>query len=131
MALKRALRQTSLRGVVLGLVLLLAMNCRAVAAGLPQQGQGTDSGPGRTKLPPHLDDNRDLPELMGAKQRKEVLHADLNKSKRDASELAALARQLQAELNKPNATSLSVESLNRIERSEKLAKKIREEIKGF
>jgi hypothetical protein len=50
---------------------------------------------------------------------------------RHASELAALARLLHQELNKPNPDALSSVSIDRLEKIGKLAKKIREETKGF
>ena len=65
------------------------------------------------------------------KQRKSLLHANLAKSKKDAAELAALARQLREELDRPNVNSLSPESMIRLEKIERLAKKIREELKGY
>jgi hypothetical protein len=45
--------------------------------------------------------------------------------------LAALAKELREELNKPNVDALSLEGMNRIEKIGKLAKKIRDETKGF
>jgi hypothetical protein len=71
----------------------------------------------------------DLPPLTN-KQKKSIMNSNFEKSKRDAAELAALASQLRDELNKPNVDTLSLEGMNRIERIEKLAKKIREEMKG-
>jgi len=58
-------------------------------------------------------------------------HANLEMSKSDAAELAALAKGLREELDKPNVDVLSLEVMNRIDKIEKLAKKIREETKGF
>ena len=59
------------------------------------------------------------------------MHANFEKSKSDAAELAALAKALREELNKPNVNVLSLEVINRAEKIEKLAKKIREETKGY
>jgi hypothetical protein len=60
-----------------------------------------------------------------------IVQANFAKTKSDARELAALAKELREELNRPNATVLSVEVHSRLERIEKLAKKIREETKGY
>ena len=65
------------------------------------------------------------------RQRQYILHANFEKSKNDAAELAALAKQVREELNKPSAQGLSLEALARIDKIEKLAKKIRDETKGF
>jgi len=64
------------------------------------------------------------------KQKKSIMDSNFQRSKRDAADLAALASRLREELSKPDADALSLESMNRIERIEKLAKKIREEMKG-
>jgi hypothetical protein len=120
---------TNLHGIICGLSLLVIMGGLTQALGRAQPPQIRESGPGRHGLPP-LEENHDPPYPMTAKQRRELMHVSLEKSKRDASELAALARQLKEELNKPNANSLSLESMNHIEKIARLAKKIREEIKG-
>jgi hypothetical protein len=59
------------------------------------------------------------------------VRANFEKSKSDAAELAALAKELCKELDKPNVDVLSLEVVNRVEKIEKLAKKIRDETKGF
>ena len=73
----------------------------------------------------------DNPILVNAKQRKTFLHTNLVKSRRDAAELAALARQLREELDKPNVTTLSTDGRYRLDKIEKLAKKIRDELKAY
>jgi len=50
--------------------------------------------------------------------------------KRDADELAALAKTLQEDLNKSNENVFSLRIVDRVEKIEKLAKKIRNEAKG-
>jgi hypothetical protein len=72
----------------------------------------------------------DLPPEL-AKQRQTLMQENLDKSKTDAAELAALAKELRAELEKPNASILSPEVINRADKIEKLAKKIRDETKGY
>jgi hypothetical protein len=84
--------------------------------------------------PPLLDGSRvthgEVPSTLSEKQKKTIMGANFAKSKKDAAELAALARQLCEELNKPNVNTLSPESMSRLDKIEKLAKKIREEMKG-
>ena len=71
-----------------------------------------------------------LPSLS-PKQKQSIVRANFEKSKSDAAELAALAKELCKELDKPNVDVLSLEVVNRVEKIEKLAKKIRDETKGF
>jgi hypothetical protein len=59
------------------------------------------------------------------------MQSNFDKSKRDATELAALAKQLREELDKPDVNPLSLEVTNRIERIQKLAKKIRDQMKCY
>lgn len=68
---------------------------------------------------------------LSDKQKRSIMHANFEKSKSDAAELAALAKGLREELDKPNVSVLSLDVMNRIDKIEKLAKKIREETKGF
>lgn len=70
-------------------------------------------------------------QTLTPKQRQSIVHANFEKSKTDAAELAALAKGLREELDKPDVNVLSLEVMNRIDKIEKLAKKIREETKGF
>jgi hypothetical protein len=51
--------------------------------------------------------------------------------KRDIEELAALAQALQEELNKSNENLLSLTIVDKAERIEKLAKRIKSTAKGF
>jgi len=79
-------------------------------------------------LPTLPDDN--TPSLS-PKQKLNIMQSNFARSKTDAAELAALAKGLREELDKPNVNVLSLEVINRAEKIEKLAKKIREETKGF
>jgi len=72
-----------------------------------------------------------LPEPLSDKQKQSIMRANFEKSKSDAAELAALAKGLREELDKPNVSVLSPEIINRAEKIEKLAKRIRDETKGF
>ena len=68
---------------------------------------------------------------MSAKQKQSIMHSNFVKSKSDAAELASLAKELREELNKPNVNVASLEIVSRAEKIEKLAKRIRDETKGF
>ena len=68
---------------------------------------------------------------MSAKQKQSIMHANFTRSKIDAAELAALAKELREQLNKPGVDVASLEIVGRAEKIEKLAKRIREETKGF
>ena len=71
------------------------------------------------------------PQLMSYKQKASIVQANFDKSKNDAAELATLARDLRAELEKPDANALSFDIATRIDKIEKLAKKIRDETKIY
>jgi len=68
---------------------------------------------------------------LSPKQKKALMRANFERSKIDAAELAALARGLREALDKLNGDVPTSEVINRAERIEKLAKKIREETKGI
>ena len=70
------------------------------------------------------------PNPLTARQRERIMRANFEKTKSDATQLAALARELRLELDKPDVNTLAAEVVERAERIEKLAKKIREETKG-
>jgi hypothetical protein len=130
-----------LRGVMLSWGLLITVTCLTPALAPAQSPQNTQSegtvlnhaGGHRVLVPtPEGSDARaDAPPLLSSKQRLSIMRANFEKSKSDAAELAALARGLREELNKPNVNVLSAQVINRAERIEKLAKRIREETKGY
>jgi hypothetical protein len=59
-----------------------------------------------------------------------ILKANLEKMKRDAGELADLAKALQEELNKSNENLLPLGVVGKAAKIEKLAKKIKETARG-
>lgn len=75
--------------------------------------------------PPADREERDNP--LTAKQIMSLMQSNLEKSKKDAIELASLAKALREELNKPGANGASPEVVEQAEKIEKLAKKIRDE----
>jgi hypothetical protein len=70
-------------------------------------------------------------QALSDKQKHAIVHANLERAKSDAAELAAMAKEVCAELEKPNVTARSVEVVERLEKIDKLAKKIRDETKGY
>lgn len=140
-AMLRPQCSAKLRGVMLFWGLLIAVTCLTPAPASAQSSQNTqsegtalDHAGGHRRLPPTpegSDARADAPPMLSPKQRLYIMRANFEKSKSDAAELAALAKALREELNKPNVNVLSLQVVNRAERIEKLAKKIREETKGY
>lgn len=67
---------------------------------------------------------------LGDNQRK-MLKARFEKTRSDAVEMAALAKKLREELDKPNSDAFSPEVVSLADKIEKLARKIRGESEGF
>jgi len=138
-ARKRRQRFARLRAAILSAGLLIAVTCLGPTAGPAQPPQSGPGGPipggGHASLPSTLDDRRtnrgDNSTPLTPKQLQSLMQSNFDKSKRDATELAALAKQLREELDKPDVNPLSLEVTNRIERIQKLAKKIRDQMKCY
>ncbi len=62
---------------------------------------------------------------MTPKQQRELLKANFAKMKKDADDLADLAKSLQDELNKSNENVLSLDVVEKADKIEKLAKRIK------
>ena len=60
-----------------------------------------------------------------------MLKANFEKMKHDAGELADLAKSLQQELEKSNENILSLDIVEKADRIEKLAKRIKGNARGF
>jgi hypothetical protein len=84
---------------------------------LPQRGGG-----GRPAGPQDEPDAR-MPD--GKSQKDEILKAEHQQNLKDAAELASLAEQLKADLEKDDRYILSVATLKKTDEIEKLVKKIR------
>jgi hypothetical protein len=65
------------------------------------------------------------------KQKRNLLKQNFEKMKRDAEELATLAKALQEDLDKSNENLLSWQVVNKAEKIEKLAKRIKSTARGF
>jgi len=129
------------RGMIFSLALMIIVTCLTLAP-LPVQSQQNPPTQGAELN--HAAGHRMLSAVPGPddimaradgvqltpKQKLILMRANFERSKIDATELAALARKLREELDKPDAEALSVEVINHLERIEKLAKKIRDETKG-
>lgn len=64
------------------------------------------------------------------KQKQDLTKANFEKMKRDADELIALARSLQEDLDKSSENVLSLKIVNKAEKIEKLARKIKDNARG-
>jgi hypothetical protein len=66
-----------------------------------------------------------FPLAVTAKQRQAILKSNFEKIKKDAGELAAMAKSLQEEVDKSNENVLSLKIVEKAEKIENLAKKIK------
>lgn len=81
--------------------------------------RGRDSEKGDVLLP------------SGKSQRQEILKADHEKSKTDASELLELAQQLKEEIEKSEHQVLNLRTVKKAEEIEKLARRIKDRLKRY
>jgi hypothetical protein len=109
-------------GIAGALVLLTAVSLRgAQNPAPPKNGEALSS-------PPAVNDQA---ALITPKEKEGPKKSNLEKSKTDAAELSTLADQLRDELEKMNAYVLPLDVLEKTEKLEKLAKKIRGEANGY
>lgn len=114
----------------LAVVLLLALpawSANSTQSEPPQAPVLPGSQQGPRALP---DVNADTKSPLTPKQQRELMKSNFERMKRDADELAGLAKSLQQDLDKSNQNVLSLKVLDRAEKIEKLAKKIKTEAKG-
>jgi len=79
-----------------------------------------------------LQPNMESPTIpLSDKQKREMLKANFDKMKRDAKELADLAKDLQDQLDKSNENVLSLGIVDKADKIEKLARKIKSTARGF
>lgn len=71
------------------------------------------------------------PNPLTEKQRRDLVKANFEKMKHDAKELANLAKGLEDELNKSNENILSLDVVDKADKIEKLARKIKGTARGF
>jgi len=113
-------------GMLMALICVIPVLIPAPSSGQVSQNAGTPVNPYR------LGDSGDesSPPLSPGQKLSRV-RANFEKSKSDAAELAALAKGLCEALNKPKPEHLPLEVFNRADKIEKLARKIRDETKGY
>ena len=117
-------------------VLLLGLSLNITAPRLASQGADEPKHrpalpmvqtPGQQPiLPPDFPNEKSLPPLT-PKQQRQLLKASYERMKQEADELADLAKSLQDEMKKSNQEILSLQILEKADRIEKLAKKIKNE----
>jgi hypothetical protein len=79
-----------------------------------------------------LQPNLEAPQIpVSDKQKRELLKANFDRMKRDAKELADLAKDLQDQLDKSNENVLSLGIVDKADKIEKLARKIKSTARGF
>lgn len=115
-------RKSRWRRWLAGIFLLLAS--AGILAGEPQQGQP----PPRPTEPRVFRPPDPLADLT-PKQKRDLMKYRFERMKEHADELAELAKSLQEDLDKSNVNVLSLQVVEKAEKIEKLAKKIREEAK--
>jgi hypothetical protein len=104
----------------------------ATAATSPAQATTPEGGGEASQAIPGTRPNpATLPSPLSAKQQRDLLKANFEKMKRDAGELAGLAKALQDELNKSNENILSLDVVEKAEKIEKLARKIKGTARGY
>lgn len=86
--------------------------------------------PGRSRFPTESPSPEHFPK-SSQKQKQALLDYNFKKLKEHAQDLAELAKSLQTEVEKSNENVLSLEIVKKAEQVEKLAKKIKNEAKGF
>ena len=100
-----------------------------VAAADPSAGVALPAG-GTVQEQPEPSNGAEGAGQLTSKQRKEFMKANLEKMKRDAEELASLAKALQEELDNASENVLSLQIVDKAEKIEKLAKRIKSTARG-
>jgi len=98
-----------------------------MAADLP----GSPQDPSRHPQPPQGPGPSEAAPPLSQKQKKDLLKDNFEKMKRDADELADLAKSLQEDLNKSNQNVFSLGVVDKADKIEKLAKRIKGTARGY
>lgn len=120
--------------MAVALILLALVGFSPGAAG-QELGQGPGAMPQRPGQ--NSQQNRFPPEgpsrfpRTRQKQKQAIVNDNFKKLKQHSQELAKLAKSLQNEIEKSNENVLSLEIVKKAEEAEKLAKKIKDEAKGY
>jgi len=93
---------------------------------------GTDPARATTqRRDPALVLEKESTEQISRKQQQKILKYNFEKMKQDVDELAALAKALQEELDKTTENMLSLQLVEKADKIEKLAKRIKSNAKGY
>jgi hypothetical protein len=94
--------------------------------------QGNAKRTGRAKSDLVADDPQaDEDSTPSGKQKRNIMKANFEDMKREATQLADLAKALQEELNKSNENILSLDVIEKADKIEKLARKIKGTARGL
>ncbi len=130
-------RSGKAKKVILMTAALVFLGLMASSSGAAGQGYGQTPGFNRqnTRRDPRQNPFPQItskPDARPSLKRKQALLDDnFKKMKKHAEDLTELAKSLQAEIEKSNENVLSLEIVKKAEQAEKLAKKIRDEAKGY
>jgi len=128
----KATRSNSYAISTLAALLIVAFSAICAARG-PRPGgmQSTPSTQSRPHPLPSLPGGPDQPDMsppaLTPKQQREVLKSKYEKMKQEATELSGLAKSLEQDLDKSNSDVLSLTVVDKADKIEKLAKKIKSE----
>jgi hypothetical protein len=117
---------------VLAAFLILTVSATCAARGPRRVGMQTAEAAQALPHPlPSIPSPPDQPDVnpppLTPKQQREILKSKYEKLKQEATELADLAKSLQQDLDKSNSDVLSLRVVDRADKIEKLAKKIKNE----
>lgn len=118
----------TLAGQMLGVPLIIPATAAPLHPEATTQAADTETSQAVTNAQSNQESSQ---EPLSAKQKRDLLKANFEKMKRDAGELAGLAKALQEELNKSNENILSLNIVDKADKIEKLAKKIKVTARGF
>jgi hypothetical protein len=118
----------ALPGQMLGVPHIISATAAPAHPEATTQADGSET-PQRSPRAQSNEESSQLP--LSGKQKRDFLKANFEKMKRDAGELADLAKALQEELNKSNEDILSLDIVDKADKIEKLAKKIKGTARGF
>jgi hypothetical protein len=126
---------TGCRLLLLALGLLITTTSVGFAPqfGRPQLPQGQQSpSEGRPQQPqPNTPPDNNLPPGLSGKQKQELLKSNFEKMKKDSDSLVDLAKSLQKDLDGSNENVLSLKVVDKADKIEKLAKKIKNAARGY
>jgi hypothetical protein len=104
----------------------------ATALAWPLQTRTPSAGAGVSGTDQGLQPNQESQQIpLSEKQKRDLMKSNFDKMKRDAKELADLAKALQDELDKSNENILSLNVVGKADKIEKLARRIKGTARGF